>query len=146
MPRCSAACTLARARQNPGSRVRCPLVAPCWSVPHVVYPLISGGLVDVEEVFELELDDLGLVGGAVLGGVLLGLPRVCSSWPEARAMAKGRLRWPERLGPSPVGFLFPTYRRSCPKAARPRMRSTDMLETRTFTETERGFYPHSKLT
>ena len=87
------------ARQNPGSRVRCPLVAPCWSVPHVVYPLISGGLVDVEEVFELELDDLGLVGGAVLGGVLLGLPRVCSSWPEARAMAKGRLRWTERLGP-----------------------------------------------
>ena len=96
-------------------------------MPHVVYPLISGGLVDVEEVFELELDDLGLVGGAVLGGVLLGLPRVCSSWPEARAMAKGRLRWTERLGPSPVGFLDPTYRRSCPKAARPRMRSTDMM-------------------
>ena len=112
MPRCSAACALARARQNPGSRVRCPSRGSLLVGAPRFRPLISGGVADFEEVFELDLDSLGLVGGAVLGGVLLGLPRVCSSWPEARAMAKGRLRWTERLGPSPVGILFLTVRRS----------------------------------
>ena len=120
MLRCSAARTLARTRQNPGSRIRCPSRGSLLvGAPHF-HPLISGGLVDVEEVLELELDDLGLVGGAVLGGVLLGLPRVCSSWPEARAMAEGRLRWTERLGPSPVGILNQTnIVRSAPRPPAP---------------------------
>ena len=41
-------------------------------------PLIVGGVVEFEET-ESGLVLVGLVGGAVLGGVLLGLPRVCSS-------------------------------------------------------------------
>ena len=108
MPRCFIA----------GSWVRCPWIpvlgfgALVGAIAHASlkrrFPqLIVGGVVEFEET-ESGLVLVGLVGGAVLGGVLLGLPRVCSSWPEARAMAKGRLRWTERLGPSPVGFLIPT--------------------------------------
>ena len=96
----------------------------------------------VEEVLELDLDGLGLVGGAVLGGVLLGLPRVCSSWPEARAMAKGRLRWTERLGPSPVGIHIPTNRRSCPKAATaPACAAQTCLKPERLLKLKGGFIP-----
>ena len=54
------------------------------------------------------LELAGLVGDAVLGGVLLGLPRVCSSgWEHARRPSESKLmRWTERLGPSPVGIHF----------------------------------------
>ena len=99
MPRCFIAHALTHAWQIPVLGFGTLVVAPCWSVPHVYAYSFPVALLDVEEVFELELNDLGLVGGAVLGGVLLGLPRVCSSWPEGRAMAEGRLRWTERLGP-----------------------------------------------
>ena len=103
-------------------------------------PLIVGGVVEFEET-ESGLVLVGLVGGAVLGGVLLGLPRVCSSWPEARAMAKGRLRWTERLGPSPVGILDPTLCKVPHGRYRPRMRGTDMVERERLLKLKGGFIP-----
>ena len=51
---------LARARQDPGSWVRCPFRGSLLVGAPRLRLLISGGVVDVEEeeVFELELDEL----------------------------------------------------------------------------------------
>ena len=69
-------------------------------------PLISGGVVEFEkkgwEVSLSLLELAGLVGDAVLGGVLLGLPRVCSSgWEHARGPSEpdcaGQSAWDHHL-------------------------------------------------